>query len=223
MAIIIFIVVAALVEWGALTAFRAWIKGRTVWFWLYCMLTVLSYAFLVSFNFAPREFRYPLLNAFVIIFFGKLLATLVLAIWLGVNEVRSLISSPENTVSESRRSFIKKSSAVVGLVPVGLMSWGIFRTAGNFKIHTVKLTLKGMPDSFKGFKIVQVSDIHTGSFFSHGRMEEAVSEILEQNADIVVFSGDLVNNRTDECYEYMDILAKIQAPLGVYSTLGNHD
>ena len=223
MAIIIFIVVAALVEWGALTAFRAWIKGRTVWFWLYCMLTVLSYAFLVSFNFAPREFRYPLLNAFVIIFFGKLLATLVLAIWLGVNEVRGLISSPENTVSESRRSFIKKSSAVVGLVPVGLMSWGIFRTAGNFKIHTVKLTLKGMPDSFKGFKIVQVSDIHTGSFFSHGRMEEAVSEILEQNADIVVFSGDLVNNRTDECYEYMDILAKIQAPLGVYSTLGNHD
>jgi predicted MPP superfamily phosphohydrolase/drug/metabolite transporter superfamily protein YnfA len=223
MAIIIFIVVAALVEWGAFTAFRGWVKGKSVWFWVYCVITVLSYAFLASFNFAPRGLRYPLLNAFGIIFFGKLLATLVLAIWLGLNEVRSLISSPENTVSESRRSFIKKGSAVVGLVPVGLMSWGIFRTAGNFKVHTVKLTLKGMPDAFKGFKIVQVSDIHTGSFFSHDRMEEAVSEILEQNADIVVFSGDLVNNRTDECYEYMDILAKIQAPLGVYSTLGNHD
>ena len=222
-AVILFVVIGILVEWGAYVAFRGWAQDNSIYFWIYVVFTLASYALLMSFLFVSREWRYPILNMFVIIFLGKLLVTLFLGIGLTGAQVSQWISPNEPPVLESRRLFVKKLTALVGLVPIGLMTWGIFRTAGNFKIHTVKLTLKGLPDAFKGFKIVQVSDIHTGSFFSKERMREAVSEVLDQKADIVIFSGDLVNNRTDEAYDYMDILGQIKAPLGVYSTLGNHD
>lgn len=222
-AIIIFVIVGILVEWGAFVAFRAWAPDSNIYFWAYILFTLASYGLLMSFLFVGRDLRYPLLNGFFIIFFGKLLAALFLALGLGGGMILEWISTPDTGTSTSRRLFIKKMTALGGLIPIGLMTWGIFRTAANFKIHTVKLKLKGMPDAFKGFKIVQISDIHTGSFFSKGRMREAVREILDQQADIVVFSGDLVNNRTDEVYDYMDILGQIKAPLGVYSTLGNHD
>lgn len=222
-AIIIFVIVGILVEWGAFMSFRSWAPDNPWFFWIYIILTIASYGLLMSFLFVSREYRYPILNIFVIVFLGKLFASLFVFIGLGGGKLVQWLSPSAEPVYESRRLFVKKVTALIGLVPLGLMTWGIFRTAGNFKIHKVKLALKGLPDSFKGFKIVQVSDIHTGSFFSKARMREAVTEILDQNPDIVVFSGDLVNNRTDEVLDYMDILGQIHAPLGVYSTLGNHD
>lgn len=222
-AIFVFILLAVLVEWGAFVAFRGWASGHTVWLWIYGGITLVSYLCLLSFPFISKHARYPMLNAFFILFFGKLLAAVFMVLGLVGNELLGLAVKPEDSVSESRRLFVKKASALLGLIPVGLMGWGIFRTAGNFKIHRVKLSLKDFPDAFRGLKIVQISDIHTGSFFSLDRMEEAVEEIAAQKPDIVIFSGDLVNNRTDECYDYMEVLGKINAPMGVYSTLGNHD
>lgn len=223
-AIIIFVIVAALVEWGAFVAFRGWVPEGYAWvLWVYGVLTVASYLCLLAYPYISPNYKYPLMNGFFIFFFGKLLMSLVLVLGVGGTSLYELFSKPEAGVAESRRLFIKKTSAFIGLVPLGLMSWGIFRTAGNFKVHKVRLSLKGMPDAFRGLKIVQISDIHTGSFYSLSRMEEAVEEIAAQNPDIVVFSGDLVNNRTDESYPYIDVLSQIKAPMGVYSTLGNHD
>jgi len=221
--LIIAILLGILVEWGALVAFRGWASGHTYMYWIYGAVTLAAYLCLVAMFFASKDYRYPLMNIFFIVFLAKFLVALVLGLSLGGYALVEAFSSGPKPDAESRRIFIKKVSAAVGLLPLGLFTWGIFRTAGNFKIHKVRLALKNMPPAFKGLKIVQVSDIHTGSFFSHERMEEAVSEILEQKPDLVIFSGDLVNDRTDECYDYMPILAKIQAPMGVYSTLGNHD
>lgn len=222
-AIVLFVIVAALVEWGAFVAFRGAVSSHTWALWAYGILTVGSYLVLLGYSFISKEYRYPAINLFFIFFFGKLLMSVVLTLSIGGASLYELVSRPEATVLESRRLFIKKTSALIGLVPLGLMTWGIFRTAGNFKIHRVPLRLKGLPDAFRGLKIVQVSDIHTGSFFSLGRMQEAVDEIMAQKPDIVIFSGDLVNNRTDEAYAYEEVLSQIKAPMGVYSTLGNHD
>lgn len=223
-AIIIFVLVAALVEWGAFVAFRGWVSPGYAWvLWVYGAVTVLSYLCLLAYPYIAPDYKYPFMNGFFIFFFGKLLVSVVLLLGVGGASVYELFSKPGEGVAESRRLFIQRTSAFIGLVPLGLMSWGIFRTAGNFKVHKVRLALKGLPDAFRGLKIVQISDIHTGSFYSLSRMEEAVEEIMAQQPDLVVFSGDLVNNRTDESYPYIDILSKIKAPMGVYSTLGNHD
>lgn len=221
-AIFIFLAIAALIEWGAFVAFRGWVSQFDKYFWIYLVLTVVSYLFFLSFPWVADKNKYAFVNVFFIIFFGKLIAAILVLLGLGANKLVETVYM-ETPVSQGRRDFIKKTSALVGLFPMALMTWGIFRTAGNFKIHRVRLQLNKMPEAFKGLKIVQISDIHTGSFFSKARMQEAVDEILELKPDMVLFSGDLVNNRTDECDDYVDILSQIKAPMGVYSTLGNHD
>lgn len=221
-ALVIFLLVAALVEWGAYMAVRGFFPSNGVGFWIYLGITLVSYLLMLSYPFVGKDLRFPLINLFFILFLGKFLAALFVTLGLGANKLVETVYSASE-ISQSRRDFIKKTSALIGLVPVGLMTWGIFRTAGNFKIHRVKLPLPKLPASFRGLRIVQISDIHTGSFFSKERMEEAIAEIAGQQPDMVIFSGDLVNNRSDECLPYMDILSKIKAPMGVYSTLGNHD
>jgi predicted MPP superfamily phosphohydrolase len=220
--IFIFLVIAALIEWGAFLAFRGWFPRSDKYFWIYLVFTAVSYLFLLSFPWVTGKNKYAFVNVFFIIFLGKLIAALLVLLGLGANKLVETVYT-ETPVSQGRRDFIKKTSALVGLFPMVLMAWGIFRTAGNFKIHRVRLQLNKMPEAFKGLRIVQISDIHTGSFFSRARMQEAVDKILELKPDMVVFSGDLVNNRTDECEGYVDILSQIKAPMGVYSTLGNHD
>src|SRR5690606_23147165 len=66
-------------------------------------------------------------------------------------------------------------------------------------------------------------DIHTGSLQSHHQLQKAIELVLEQKPDIICFTGDLVNNRTDEVYPYLADLKKLKAPYGVLSILGNHD
>ena len=80
-----------------------------------------------------------------------------------------------------------------------------------------------MPPAFKGIKIVHFSDVHSGSFMNKKAVMHGVEKIMAENADLIIFSGDLVNDRATEMQDYMDVFNKIKAPMGVYSTFGNHD
>jgi predicted MPP superfamily phosphohydrolase len=80
-----------------------------------------------------------------------------------------------------------------------------------------------LPDGFHNFRIVQISDLHLGSYLSQEPMERAVRLILEQKPDVILFTGDLVNDRHIEAVPYKDLLKRLQAPHGVFSVLGNHD
>jgi len=90
-------------------------------------------------------------------------------------------------------------------------------------VINVKLHAPGIPKQFNGFKIVQISDIHTGSFISDSPMKDAVKIINDQNADVIFFTGDLVNEVAEEALPFIDVLKNISAKHGVYSILGNHD
>jgi predicted MPP superfamily phosphohydrolase len=87
----------------------------------------------------------------------------------------------------------------------------------------VKLAFDNLPASFKGLKIVHICDIHSGSFTNKSAVMRGVKKIMDENADLILFSGDLVNDRATEMEEYMDVFSQLKAPLGVYSTFGNHD
>lgn len=109
------------------------------------------------------------------------------------------------------------SIAFIGLF-VGMTKW-----VYDFRVKKEIVKLHDLPDAFEGMRIVQISDMHLGSWASKAPLEKAVSQIRHLKADIVFFTGDLVNYTTDEAFPFEEALAKIQAPYGVYSVLGNHD
>ncbi|MFT5884351.1 MAG: putative MPP superfamily phosphohydrolase [Arcticibacterium sp.] len=123
----------------------------------------------------------------------------------------------------SRSEFLTTSALAVGAAHVGALTWGIISGAHDYRIRRTPLILKNLPAQFHGLKLIQISDIHSGSFFNKTAVEGGVDMLLKEKPDMVFFTGDLVNNKAEELTAYFDIFKRIKAPLGVYSTLGNHD
>ena len=127
------------------------------------------------------------------------------------------------TLTIPRSEFIIKMGLFVASIPFFSLIYGMTFNAYNYRTRRLKLVLPNLPDSFDGFKIVQISDIHTGSFTSSEPLSHAVNIINDQKADIVFCTGDLVNDKHEEVLPYIDILKKIKAKHGVISIFGNHD
>ncbi|MBT2558747.1 metallophosphoesterase [Hymenobacter sp. ISL-91] len=123
----------------------------------------------------------------------------------------------------SRSEFLSKAALVAGAVPFVALLWGMFKGRTDYTVKRVVLCFPNLPASFDGFKMLQISDLHAGSFQSLAPLRRAVALINEQAADLVVMTGDLVNNYATEVEEHIDTLAGIRAKLPVYSVLGNHD
>ncbi len=98
-----------------------------------------------------------------------------------------------------------------------------FSNKYNYKVRNIKLSFNNLPKAFKGFRIVQISDIHSGSFHNKEAVEQGVNMVLQQKADLILFTGDIVNDEGIEMKDYIDVFKQVQAPYGVYSVLGNHD
>lgn len=98
-----------------------------------------------------------------------------------------------------------------------------FSNKYNYQVKRITLKYSNLPLAFKGMKLVHISDIHSGSFQDKAAVNLGVDKILKENADLILFTGDLVNDRADEMKDYMDVFGRLKAPLGVFSTLGNHD
>jgi uncharacterized protein len=123
----------------------------------------------------------------------------------------------------SRSEFLMKTAVVAGAIPAIGMTWGIISGAHDYRIRRVKLAIKNLPKAFQGMTIGQISDIHSGSFFNKTAVKGGVEMFMKEKPDLAFFTGDLVNSRADEVQDYIDIFNKIKAPLGVFSTFGNHD
>ncbi|TKC07719.1 metallophosphoesterase [Pedobacter frigoris] len=123
----------------------------------------------------------------------------------------------------SRSSFLIKAGMVTAAIPLSSLSWGIISGAYDYKIKRRTLILPNLPKAFDGIKMGQISDVHSGSFYNRKAVLGGVEMLLGEKPDFVFFTGDLVNNVATEMRDYQDIFSKVKAPLGVYSTLGNHD
>lgn len=122
----------------------------------------------------------------------------------------------------TRSVFLKRLALIVGGTALTGFVYGISNRY-NYKVRRISLSFDNLPAAFKGMKIVQISDIHSGSFDDHRAVELGAETVMGEKPDIIFFTGDLVNNKADEIKPYTDIFAQLKAPLGVYSTLGNHD
>ena len=130
---------------------------------------------------------------------------------------------PNQAFNASRSRFLSQFGIFIGAIPLISLTYGIFRNAYRFQLRQTKIKIDQIPSELIGLKIIQISDIHSGSFLYPEEVNKAVEIINNQSADLVFFTGDLVNNTADEVIPLLPVLSKIKAKYGVYSILGNHD
>jgi predicted MPP superfamily phosphohydrolase len=123
----------------------------------------------------------------------------------------------------NRKEFISRTGAIVASVPFFGILHGIVEGRYNYRVHRHTLTLPHLPPAFDGLRIAQISDIHAGSFDSVSGVEHGIDLLRAQEADLVFFTGDLVNNMAEEMDDWRKYFSRIEAPMGVFSTVGNHD
>lgn len=213
-------------------------KHRNLALLLYLLAVISGYIgfyFLASnfINKPLRSFAYE--NLFIGFFFTFLITKLFL-IFIFLAEdiyrifhilfltIKKLIFKPDHKiVAPGRRKFIRQAGLTLAALPFSSLLYGIVKGKYNFKVRKLKLNFSNLPKSFDGFKIVQISDVHLGSFDSIEAIEDAVQMINRQDADVILFTGDLVNNDSREAIPFISELKKLKAKRGVYSILGNHD
>ena len=175
-------------------------------------------------------FAYVMCVVFIL-FASKLTGSLFLVIDDIIRLFRwifSFLSNPsveenlnENTIS--RAKFLSYAGITLAALPFTSMIYGMVKTAFDFKVRKSFVQIPGLPNAFDGLRIIQISDIHSGSFLNGSAFKNAVELIMEQKPDIIFFTGDLVNDKTDEAHPFVDIWKNLSAPYGIFSIVGNHD
>lgn len=202
-------------------------------YWFISIAAIVSFLSFIFFgqDLISRKFKSYFFAILIGLFFAKLIA----AIFLFLDDIRRLFqwgatkllfSNTETAQMSdgtiSRSIFLTWLGMAAGSTLFGSLIYG-FSNKYNFKTKHVKIPFENLPEAFNGFKVLHFSDVHSGSFNNKKAVMRGVEKILAEKADLIVFSGDLVNDRTQEMEDYMDVFNKVKAPYGVYSTLGNHD
>jgi predicted MPP superfamily phosphohydrolase len=124
---------------------------------------------------------------------------------------------------ESRREFVSKLALGIAASPFVSVLYGLVRGKYNYQVINHTLYYPDLPDSFDGFKITHISDIHSGSFDNANKIAEGIELINAQKSDVILFTGDIVNSKATEMDPWIPYFKKLNAPRGKYSVLGNHD
>jgi predicted MPP superfamily phosphohydrolase len=212
-------------------------RARILWHGSYWFISVLS---LVLLLFLPTLFSKNASQVARSILFaliaGLFLAKLLAALFFLTDDIRralqwsvtKMASSKSSAAKGDQADFISRSAflswagMLAGSGLFGALAYGM----GNryrYQVKNLRLQFANLPAAFNGLRIVHISDIHSGSFTDRTAVERGVEKIMAQSPDLILFTGDLVNNLATEMNPYIDVFARLRAPLGVYSVLGNHD
>ncbi|MBJ6369083.1 metallophosphoesterase [Snuella sedimenti] len=123
----------------------------------------------------------------------------------------------------NRRQFLSKVALGIAAIPLASIIYGMYRGKYNYKVLKYTLSFEDLPEAFDGYKITQISDIHSGSFDNIDKVNYGVDLINLQQSDVILFTGDIVNNSADELKPYVETFSKLKAKDGLFSVLGNHD
>lgn len=205
-------------------------------YWIISIAAIIVLVILPYINF-EKQARIGRSTVFALIaglFFAKLLAAfffLMDDIRRGLQWMILKISGAKTPTSKSvmpqqeaisRSVFLSWAGMAMGTGLYGTLVYG-FSNKYRYQLKRNTLHFSNLPTAFKGLKIVHISDIHSGSFTNKQAVIKGVEMLMREKPDLVLFTGDLVNNVASEMDDYLDVFDKIKAPMGVYSTLGNHD
>lgn len=229
---IIFIIIYALF---AIYGYQA-IKTVTKHNWLHYIFIAVALLVLGNFIFqfiATTEGR--VLNPAKSYAFGFLLAFMALnlvlvPILLGEDVLRGIYSAyqklsgtTESFYIPSRRKFVSQMALGIAAIPFASLLYGMYRGKYNFRVLNYTLHFEDLPEAFDGYRITQISDIHSGSFDNKEKIEYAVDLVNEQKSDVLLFTGDMVNNKASEMVPWKSTFKRLEAKDGKFSVLGNHD
>ena len=243
----IFLLILLLMDWYVLQAIKLMVidasdRIRLLVFSIYGSLTLFSVSVLLLFAFSSTDFLGKSMKTFLFsIVIGLFIAKLIMVFFFLIDDVRRLIqwclqkfndvfkpgikTDPVNEIASdkiNRSLFMSWLGVSAGTLLFGSLLSG-FSNKYNYKLIKQKLTFPNLPNAFKGLKIIHISDIHSGSLSDKEAVKKGIDIINSQQADLILFTGDLVNDRASEMNDLMDLFAQLKAPLGVYSSLGNHD
>ncbi|KIB00029.1 phosphoesterase [Flavobacterium sp. KMS] len=237
--VIRFIIICALflfIEFYSFQAVRTLIKLR----WLlisYQIISLLLFIFIIySFTQFDRSIGQTKQTMFtmglmLVVYVPKIVITLVLLgediFRVGAGLVNYFIENPnltKDSVIPSRRKFVSQLAVGLAAVPFLSLIYGIFEGKYNFKVIRQTVFFPDLPDAFDGFTITQISDVHSGSFDNPEKISYAIDLVNEQNSDMILFTGDIVNTHATEMHPWLETFNKIKDPkFGKYAVLGNHD
>ncbi len=206
-------------------------------FWL---ITCFTLAWLIWFYFSMSKLSYKEIYGHITFFMGFFILfyipKLFFIVFQFAQDVVLILTKlvevifPKNTyVSEkviliSRSDFLLQVGLIIASIPFFSIIWGIWWGKYNYKVKRLNLDFNNLPSSFNGLKIVQISDLHLGSFAGNSKkLEPAIKMVNELKPDYILFTGDLVNNIASEAEEFIPLLQKLHAKYGKFSILGNHD
>ena len=231
--IFLFIIIA-FIEIYAFQAFKTIFRAR----WIIIAYEVLSAAIVVYLIYSFSQFdRTVGQNKQSLFTIGLLLVVYVPKIFLMIfmfgEDLFRIVRGITNYFVEydnsgsyipARRKFVSQIALVVAAIPFASLIYGIFEGKYNFKVIKQQVFFPDLPDAFDGFKVTQISDIHSGSFDNPEKIQYAIDLINQQETDLILFTGDIVNTHAKEMLPWIEIFKKIHsAEYGKYSVLGNHD
>lgn len=240
----VFVVLIVLVDfylWSSVKKqvfnYRHWLRFLIIF--VYWLPLILLSAMLVSSVFMPitnwnNVLRTYMVGVVLVFYTAKILPITFLLLADAVRVIQKLFiigkkDSRKQFLNEkkeegiTRNKFLQYVGFVSGGLVLGTMFIGMFKWAYEFKIIREKIKFPNLSSEFNGFKIVQISDMHLGSWSSKKPLQIAVDMINELNPDLILFTGDIVNYATKEVEGFEGILAQLKAKYGVYAVLGNHD
>lgn len=209
----------------------------TVGFWLISFLaffTIILGQF-VDWHSWPKFIRTFSFSLIVIIYLSKVFVLSFLLIddvfrlfrWLGIWTGKQINPDPGKvagtSIRVSRLDFLVKLGFIIGAVPFFSMIYGMIGGAYDYKVRKVKLKFPKLPGNFDGFRFVQISDLHTGSFMGTDHLKKAIELVMNEKPDAIFVTGDLVNDQHTEALPFREIFSSLNAPHGVHSIFGNHD
>ena len=227
-------IILLLVELYAFQAFKTITKERWILI-AYQVISLLIFVYLI-YSFSQFDKRTGQ-NRQTLFTMGLLLITLLpkllIAIILLGEDIFRMFATVINYFTQvdnikeaipERRKFVSQVAIMVALIPFSSLLYGMTKGKYNFKVIRQTIFFPDLPDSFDGTTITQISDVHSGSFDNPEKIGYAIDLINEQQSDIVLFTGDIVNTHAEEMHPWIETFRKIKTPaLGKYSVLGNHD
>mgnify|MGYP001367483489 FL=1 len=225
-----FILIIIGFNWYSSLAIKTITKNHWIYYsyLLINLLIIMNFVVQIIFKNFSVYFFYSLGLVMVsVIFQISIVAILVfediirLPVWL----YRIFNNGTSSSLSEipQRRLFISQLSILLASIPASALFFGMLRGKYNYKVIKHQLSFNRLPKDFNGFKIVHISDFHCGSFDNKEKLTYGIDLINKQKPDIILFTGDMVNNIADEILPWKSLISSLNAPYGKYAVLGNHD
>ncbi len=225
------IILLILLQWYAFQALKT-ITYNKIWWVLYGLIVTLIIGSLLYqiFNFDRSVGWTPSINYTIGWFIALITGQLVLIPILFIEDLSRIavgiyrfFSTEQKFYLPERRKLITQIAMALSAVPFSTLLYGMYKGRYNYRVLRYTLEYDSLPESFDGFQITQISDLHCGSFDNLDKVAYGISLINDQKSDLILFTGDLVNNKSSEARPWVEKLSGLEAPYGKFSVLGNHD